>query len=244
MRRFKVQDWIGFAVAAGIFLLVSQHIHMRESGGRHPLSPEIQASVNRAHKLLDEGRQARRVGDLTTAEAKLRASIREDTSFNVPAAKELARVYEKEGRTQEAFAAYQQAFNASTHYYSDFPGDVEALTRYGLLCQQRGQWAEAARVYAQARDRFNPAPPRALAADFDPKVPQPSRLRAMLLIEHGLALSEMGKSQDALAAYKEAKRLAPEEPLTQFYGGAAGAAQPKAAQVALLKAAIQRAVAQ
>ncbi len=82
---------------------------------------------------------------------------------------------------------------------------------------------EAARVYAH--------------------VPQPSRLRAMLLIEHGLALDEMGKSQDALAAFQEAKRLAPEEPLTQFYGGADGPPieQQRAGQVALLKVAIQRA---
>lgn len=229
MKRFKVQDWVGFAVAASILLLVYQNVPMPNfgGGGRHMPSPQRLAVLERAKQLLEEGEQARRAGNLTTAEVKLRASIKEDALFAPEAAKELAQVYEKEGRHQEALVAYKQAFNPAAHYYSDFPGDVDTLAQYGLLCEERGQWAEAVRVYNQARERLNPAPPVALNVDFDPKVPQPSRLRAMLCVVHGLALDEAGKSKDALAAFREAARLAPNEPLTQFYVGSASQKKPR-----------------
>lgn len=110
-------------------------------------------------------------------------------------------------------------FGPSGQFYSNFPSDIEALARYGLLAEQHGQYAEAVRVYEQARQRLNPAPPIALNVHFDPQQPQPASLRAMLNVARGIALDEQGKSQDALAAYAEAARLQPTQAVAQIYLG-------------------------
>lgn len=206
----------------------------RHKDGRRSLPPAMQAKLNYSKLLLDEGRQARRDGDLVTAKAKLQQCLAQHTIWDDIAAKELGRIYEQQSQPDRAFAAYQQAFNPTIHSYSDFPNDVEALARYGLRAEQRGQWAEAVRVYEQARERLNPKP--SIALNFDPQVEptaqhlnfdpqaeptalQLSQLRAMLNVARGIALDEQAKSQDALAAYAEAVRLQPRQAVAQYYLG-------------------------
>ena len=116
------------------------------------------------------------------------------------------------------------------------------MARYGLLAEQHGQYAEAARVYEQARICLNPAPPVALNVYFDPQAEptaqQSSQLRAMLNVVRGIALDEQGKSSDALAAYAEAAKADPKQPLAQLY---LGQALQQAGRKAEAKAAFARA---
>ena len=187
----------------------------------------MQAKLDYSKRLLDEGQQARRAGDLVTATAKFQQCLALHTVLDDLAAKELGRIYERQGNSEKAFKVYQQAFNPAIHSYSDFPNDVESLARYGLLAEQHGQYAEAARVYEQAYERLGPSPsggvPVALNVHFDPQAEptaqQSSQLRAMLNVVRGVALDEQGKSNDALAAYAEAAKDAPKQPVAQMYLG-------------------------
>lgn len=154
------------------------------------------------------------------------------------AATGLGKAMEEQGRLAEAFAAYRLAYGPAKHSYSTFPADVEALTRYGLLAAQTGQWREAVRVYKQARERLNPKPAVALDVDFNPKAPQPEQLRAMLHVVRGLTLEEQGKGNEALSAYSEAARLQPDQPLAQFY---LGRGLQRAGRTAEARAAFQKA---
>lgn len=131
----------------------------------------------------------------------------------------LGKAMEKQGKSGEALAAYRRAFGPTTHSYSNYPADVEALARYGLLSERAGDWDEALKAYEQARERLNPKPILPLDVEFDPKVPQPDQLRAMLHVVRGLTLEEQGKGNEALAAYSEAAHLQPNQPLAQFYLG-------------------------
>ncbi len=220
----KLTNPIAFSVAlvALAMLVVFQPIvSKRREYSRHPLPPALQAKIDNAETLLDEGRQARRDGDLATAEAKLQQCLSQHTVCDVDAALELGRIYEQQGQPEKAFIAYQQAFNPAAHYYSDFPNDVESLAHYGLLAEQHGQYAEAVRVYEQARQRLDPRP--LIALNFDPQAQptalQLSQLRAMLNVVRGIALDEQDKHQDALAAYVEAVRLQPRQAVAQYYLG-------------------------
>ncbi|MDQ2686517.1 MAG: tetratricopeptide repeat protein [Armatimonadota bacterium] len=185
---------------------------------------------------------ALRRGDYTKAEALYREalSLAGVSPERFEALAGLGKSLERQGKVAEAFAAYQQSFappNESASY-STFPADVEALARYGILCETAGQYAEAARVYEQARERLNPKPTLPLDVDFDPKVPQPEQLRAMLHVVRGLTLDAQGIPNEALADYSEAARLQPDQPLAQFY---LGRGLQKAGRTAEARAAFQKA---
>lgn len=200
---------------------------------------ELQRRMDASTQLTHLGQVNLAQSNFTAAEGFFRQALNLYPR-NAGAAAGLARVLERQGNLAGALAGYRQAFSDSPNhsFYSTFPRDVEAVTRYGLLAEQAGQWREAVQAYEIARERLNPKPMLLLDVEFDPKTPQPAQLRAMLHVVRGLTLDEQGKHEDALSAYTEATRLQPNQPLAQFY---LGRGLQKAGRAAEARAAFQKA---
>lgn len=250
---------LGILPTMTLILLASQ---AQERKNKHPvvqatplmgvtasLGPQTLEQEQRARAILEASRnlvprakQALKRGDYGEAENLFREALpmTQGSPVYLETAVGLASIFEHQGKQAEALSAYHQAFGStqSQGFYSNFPHDVEALTRYGLLSAQAGQWREAVRVYEQARDRLNPKPDVVLDVNFDSVVPQPEQLCAMLHVVRGLTLEEQGKGNEALAAYSKAASLQPDQPLAQFY---LGRGLQKAGRAAEAQAAFQKA---
>ena len=213
------------AVAVGMMVWFSSPHLQAKSHGRHALSPEVQASVDRANRLLKAGQQARRAGNLEAAETELQECIKEHTSADAFALEELARLYETEGRTDEAIHAYHDMIYPPNGVPSGTFGNASALIHYTTMLNDAGRWSEAVQAYGDILKSpdmpYNQEPPAAdepgLDTHFDPAVPQPRAMRAMLHVVLGRRYGRNYK--EALPQFDQAVAIDPNLATAHYYKG-------------------------
>ncbi len=154
--------------------------------------------------------------------------------------KGLARALDAQGKTLQAFAAYQKAFELpkGRMEYSTFPDDIEALARYGTLCEAFGQHEAAARAYQKAQEQLYTWSSVPLEIQADSQYAASQQLPAMLEVVRGLALIREDKTEKALTALQQAASLQPKDARVQYY---LGYGYRKAGQFAQAQAAFQKA---
>lgn len=132
----------------------------------------------------------------------------------------LARATDAQGKHGQALSAYRKVYTSPSGagMYSNFPSDVEALARYGTLCEDAGRQDEAVRACNYAAGRLNPKPPVALGVLLD-RTSASSELRATLELVRGIALDQQGKEAESLVAFGQAARFQPDDARAQFYLG-------------------------
>ncbi len=211
-------------IACMMVWLSSPHLQAK-SQARHALSPEVQASVGRANRLLKEGQQARRAGDLETAEADLQECVKEHTSAGAFALEELARLYETEGRTNEAIHAYHDMIYPPDGVPPGTFGSASNIIHYATLLNDAGHWSEAVQAYKDILKSpdmpYNQEPPAAdepgLDTHFNSAVPQPRAMRAMLHVVLG---RRYGRNyREALPQFDQAVAIDPNLAIAHYYRG-------------------------
>lgn len=233
------------AVAVSMMLWLSSPHLQAGSHGRHALSPEVQARVDRADRLLSEGQQARRAGDLETAEKDLQECVKEHTGADAFALEELARLYETEGRTEEAIHAYHDMIHPPDSVPSGTFGNASALIHYATMLNDAGHWPEAVQAYEDVLKSpdmpYNQEPPAtdepSLNIGFKSAFPQSRAMRAMLHVVSGRRYGRNYK--EALPQFEQAVATDPGLAIAHFYRGDAlrGQGQFAEAQAAFQKAA-------
>ncbi len=231
---------IGAAIASYCLAQKSQQLRRpqpRMSNARvRPHNADRQARDQKYERLVELG-QRLLASDPKAAEANFRAATAVDPQ-DTDAWMGLARASDAQGKKAQAFSAYGRVFGSSgSGVYSTFPSDVEALARYGGLCEDAGQHEAALRACNQASERLNPKPKVPLGIPQDRPVASP-QLRAMLEVVRGIALDQQGKKDEALAAFNHAAGLQPNDARVQFY---LGSGLRKAGRFAEAQAALQRA---
>ncbi len=236
---------ISYALIGGtvISYCLAQSQHLKPHAGATtvrigPYDPARQARLQQYESLVELG-QRLLASDPQVAEAKFRAATAVDP-YQTDAWMGLARASDAQGKPSQALSAYGRVFGSSgSGVYSTFPSDVEALARYGGLCEDAGQHEAALRACNQASERLNPKPKVPLGVPQDRQVASPE-LRAMLEVVRGVALDQQGKKGEALAAFNHAAGLQPNDARVQFYHGYG---LRKAGQFAEAQAAFQKAAA-
>ncbi len=182
-----------------------------------PYDPDRIARDQKYESLVELG-QRLLASNPRAAEANFRAATAVDP-YQTDAWMGLARASDAQGKPSQALSAYGRVFGSSgSGVYSTFPSDVEALARYGGLCEDAGQHEAALRACNQASERLNPKPKVPLGIPQDRPVPSPE-LRAMLEVVRGVALDQQGKKGEALGAFNHAAGLQPNDARIQFYHG-------------------------
>ena len=237
-------------IAGMVICLAFGQPKVREHSHRTNMSPEYLRRVDMTLKLSSEGHTALYRKNYALAEEKLRQAVITDPSKgDVGTWTDLGRALDAEGRSDEAYAAYREAYdNPVRGGYSNFPNDVEALTHYGIMCEDNGQHEAAVRAYNKANSELNPTQVGvSLNVPADPKETPTSRLRALLNVICGLTIGEeknlpggADRSQEALEAFQEAAQKQPNDPRVQFY---LGYGLRKAGKFAEARAAFQKAAA-
>lgn len=213
---------------------------------RHRLSPELQARVKRANQLFKQGQQERRLGDLTDAEADLKACLAEDTGANQLARQELAQIYEAEGRTNDAIQVYQTMLHppANEGHGGTVAQDGFTLIHYAMALNKAGHWPEAMQAYEaslsnpnmpDSQENLSADAPR-IETDFNPTVPQQNKMAAMLHVVLGRRFGH--NYADALPEFEAATAIDPNLAIAYYYTGYAlqGEGHHTEAQVAFRKA--------
>ena len=233
------------AVAFGMMFWFSSPHLQAESHGRHALSPAVQARVDCADQLLREGQQARRAGDTEAAERELQECVKQHTAAASFALEELARLYETEGRTDEAIHAYHDMIHPPDGTPPGTFGSAFARIHYATMLNGAGRWPEAVQAYRdilRSPDMpYNQGSPATdepiLGAQFDLTMPQPKAMQAMLHVVLG---RRYGKNyKEALPQFEQAVAIDPSLAIAHFYKGYAlqGQGQFAEAQAAFQKAA-------
>ncbi len=142
-------------------------------------------------------------------------------SYRNDAWKGLAKALDAQGKTSQALSAYHEAFEspAGRGEYSNFPGEVETLARYGILSEAAGQHEEAGRAFTKARSQLNPPPIIPLEMHPDPQNRTMPQLPALLQVVRGVALEHQNKNDEAMTAFKQAASLQPNDSRVQYYLG-------------------------
>jgi len=228
---------LGAAMASYCLAQQSHLPQPRMSNARvRPYNAALQARERKYESLIEQGNRLL-TSDPKAAEANFRAATAVDP-YETDAWMGLARASDAQGNKSQALSAYGRVFGSSgSGVYSTFPSDVEALARYGSLCEDVGQHEAALRACNQAAERLNPKPKVPLGIPHDRPV-APPELRAMLEVVQGIALDQQGKTGTALAAFNHAASLQPSDARVQFYHGYG---LRKAGQFAQAQAAFQRA---
>ncbi len=236
-------------VTAGLAVTLAMgQPRVHENSRRINTDPIYVKNQENSLKLASLGHTAIFHGNYVLAERELRQSIALDASGGeVGAWSDLGRTLEEQGRTEEAYAAYKEAFDSPKRGgYSSFPHDVGTLTHYGIMCENNGQHEAAVRAYNKAVDELNPSPTKvALDIPADPKGTPIPRLRALLDVMRGLTAGEeknlpggQNRSGEALEAFQEAAQQEPNDARVQYY---LGYGSQKAGQFAAAQAAYGRA---
>ena len=229
------------AVIVSYCIAQSQHLkpHSRAVTARiSPYDPNQVARDQKYESLVEQGDRLR-AADPAGAEALYRQATAVD-SYQTDAWMGLARASDAQGKKAQAFSAYGKVFGSSgSDVFSTFPADVEALARYGTLCEDAGQHDAAVRACNQAAERLNPRPKVPLGVPKDLPVMGPE-VQAMLGVVRGIALGQQGKKDESLAAFSQAAALQPNDARVQFYHGYG---LQKAGQFAGAQAAFQKAAA-
>ena len=182
-----------------------------------PYDPNRQARDQKYESLVEQG-DSLRAADPAGAEALYRQATAVDPQ-QTDAWMGLARSSDAQGKKAQAFSSYGKVFGSSgAGVYSTFPADVEALARYGTLCEDAGQHDAAVRVCNQAAERLNPKPKVPLGVPQDRPVTAPE-VQALLGAVRGIALGQQGRKDEALTAFVQAAALQPNDAHVQFYRG-------------------------
>lgn len=214
---------ISCAVAGAAVLAygLAQSRHLRPHRGRsvviRPYDADRQARDYQYERLVEQGDGLR-----GTDPAAAEALYRQATSVNpkpTDAWMGLARASDAQGKKAQALSAYGRVFGPSgSGMYSNFPSDVEALARYGTLCEAAGQHDVALRACNYAGSRLNPKPEVPVGVPLDRPV-APAELHAMLDVVRGIALDQQGRGSESLAAFRQAALFLPNDARVQFYLG-------------------------
>lgn len=248
-----VKHWLGKAFGTAVILVViafavySVYSTLRAHyyGSRELVtsksSPELFHQDTKALELYGKGSNELESGKLTAAEATFRRAIKTGggnvniTRLNLYG---LAQVLEKQGRMQEAYVVYCNAFPRMTST-SILDSDALALARYARVCDETGHWKEAVQLYGRAVGLLplNSGDPT-LKIRFSPSIPQQVRLVTILNIMIGISLGDHSEDNEALILLKDTVRKHPDCPLAQYYFGRA---LVKARRPVEAKAAFERA---
>lgn len=142
----------------------------------------LAADPEHAAALHGLGLLAYQTGRLAQAQELIARAVEHDDAGQAPYPFNLGIVLQRQGRLEEAAAAYQQALRLSPHY-------AEALSNLGNVRLEQGRTQEAEASYR-----------RALAAS-----PQ----SAEALNNLGVALKEQGRLEEAADCYRQALALKP-----------------------------------
>ena len=184
-------------------------------------TPKKRADFAQFQTLDSQGHDLLVQGQFAEAEVYLRRAL--DFYPDEAAAQiELGLALDRQGQTDEAFEYYQKAVGPSAigTMSSNFPEDIEAYARYGLMCETRGQHAEAVRCYNQVLSWANAG---SLLETMDAQRDSPVKVRAMLTIMRGIGIESalgqegMARTAEALAVFQEAAALLPSDAHTQFF---------------------------
>ena len=237
-------------IVAGTFLSIALGANSGiRSMSRRVGGPAYQQRMQKVLNLADAGHSALYHHDYARAVEDLQQSINLDGSGgNAGTWADLGRALDEQGRSEEAYAAYREAYdNPKRSGSSNFPHDVETLTHYGIMCENHGQHESAVRAYNKAVEELNPRQTSvALDVPADPQQTPAPHLRALLDVMQGLTIGEeknvaggQDKSDEALAAFQAAAWQEPNDARVNYYLGYGyqKAGNVKAAQIAFARAA-------
>lgn len=210
---------IASAALVAAFLLAASPAIAKHSVGD---TPERRANFTKYAILEKQGDDLLVQGQFAEAEVYLRRAL-DFCPAETMTLMHLGLALDRQGQTDEAFDFYQKAFSvAATSMFSNYPEDIEAYTRYGLMCETRGRHAEAVQCFNQAR-RWAKADP--LPETLDAQTDSPLKVRTMLNIVRGIAIESATRQErvtravESLAAYQEAAAQMPNDAHTQFFLG-------------------------
>lgn len=210
---------IAFTALTATFLLIASPAIAKHSVGD---TPERRANFAKYAVLEKQGDDLLVQGQFAEAEAYLRRAL-DFCPTETITLMHLGLALDRQGQTDEAFDFYQKAFSvAATSMFSNFPEDIEAYARYGLMCETRGRHAEAVQCFNQAR-RWAKAGP--MPETLDAQTDSPLKVRSMLNIVRGIAIESATRQEgvtravESLAAYQEAATQMPSDAHTQFFLG-------------------------
>lgn len=182
-----------------------------------PYDPNLQARNQKYEALVEQGDKLRESNP-----GAAEAYYRQATVTNPQPADAwmgLARAADAQQKPVQALSAYGKVFGSSgSSLYSTFPADVEALTRYGTLCENAGLHNAAIQACNQAGERLSPKPKVPLSVPINRSVTS-SELQAVLEMVRGVALEQQGKKAEALSAFSKAAVSQPDDACVQFYQG-------------------------
>ena len=235
---------------AGAFLSIALAANSGiRSMSRRTGGPAYQQRMQKVLKLADAGHSALFHHNYALAAEDLQRSIALDSGGGDAGTwADLGRALNEQGRSEDAYAAYQEAYdNPKRGGSSNFPHDVETLTHYGIMCEDHGQHEAAVRAYNKAVEEMNPRQTNvALDVPADPQQTPALHLRALLDVMRGLSIGEEknvagghDRNDEALAAFQEAAQQQPNDARVNYYLGYGyqKVGDVKAAQSAFAKAA-------
>lgn len=188
-----------------------------------PLTPQEAATRQEFNLLRQAGLNAGAAHDYADAVIDLRRAAALDSGYS-PVWAELGLMLDYQSKRKEAFSIYQKAFGSpvGTTFGTNSFQLIEALTRYGAMCEDRGLHESGVQCFNLARQWADSGYIAPLDGALEPKATSPSVVRMMLYIVRGVVLEqayEFGpdRSADALAAFEAAVRLAPNDPRSEFF---------------------------
>lgn len=211
--------------------------------GTIPLTPQQAAVWKKANALEDMGRRAQAANNYVAAAAAYRAETQ------VPRLRcppwtwiNLGLMLDYQGERQEAFQAYKKGFGTQMAGSNE----PEAAARYGLMCEDAGLHAQACECYYGSRSNTYPEETKFLSLTLDAGRTSPTLARSLLEVALGIALDNKSQSwnpdkpqvsAEAVAAFRSAVKLAPDDPRPQFFlaYGLCHAGRFAAAEAALKK---------
>ena len=226
MKLIEALKYTLLAVALLVGVMYLRSALQVKAQARHPLSPQLQAKVKHDLRLLNEGIAASHKGDLETAEAKLKECNEDQGGSDALALEELAKIYEQEGRADEAIQAYHDILHpVGGRSMSSTQSDGVTAVKYARMLNETGRWLEAVRAYQEAvenpgirgvQEQLAPNEPT-FEAHFDPSLPQQKQMRAMLHVALGRRYgNDYGR---AGAEFAQAVNADPTSAIAHFYKG-------------------------
>ncbi len=248
--KFITSGLVAVAVAFGLLAcLALGQPKVHENSRRIDTNPEHIKQQQESLDLSSLGHSALFHKNYGLAEKELRQAIALNNSGgDVGEWADLGRALDERGQSEEAYAAYREAYdNPKRGGSSNFPHDVETLTHYGIMCEDHGQHENAVRAYNKAVEELNPRQTNvALDVPANPQQTSAPHLRALLNVMRGLTIGAekdvaggQDRSDEALAAFQEAAQQEPNDARVSYYLGYGyqKTGNVKAAQTAFARAA-------
>jgi tetratricopeptide (TPR) repeat protein len=203
--------------ALGCLLLKTKK--MREAEDEFMLALEIAPGHCRSNYQL--GILFLGKGLIERAETRFKNAARDCPDFPLPLV-ELARLFMKQKRYEEALAFLEKAFALDTTAPEPFMGRAEAKKALGERTEACGSYLEAAARFtarSQYEDAVRACREALSVAPRDPKTPAESQLLIQSHNDLGVALMNTGAFTEALDELKKSADLEPENLLHRFNMG-------------------------